>query len=435
MLEQIESAPRSTIETLQLKRLKQTVALVYEKSALYRHKLKEAGVSPSDITKLADIRKLPITTKEDLRYHWPFGAFCVPVSETCRIHTTSGTTGKPVVIGFTRSDWATVVQMSGRAMNASTIGKGDIVQNTTPYGLFFAGASTHDGVTLAGGTIIPVGAGGLVQQLEILEHFKPNVIMGVPSYILGMAKALQERGLDATQMNVRKLFLLGEPLTAATLERLEAAWNAKSYSGYGITEVGVSGTCIERNGYHWPVDHTLVECISIKDGEPVGDGEEGQLVYTTITRDGVPLLRFNTSDISSISYETCSCGRTLPKIAFLKGRLDDRTKIKGTLVYPRDIEEAVFSFKAIHNFLAVVNSDKLGLDVLIIYLETNDPELSQQVSEAVKALTNIKPLVHIVKQGVIPRGERKTKRFIDARKQNQSDLDILSLLQKNIFGA
>ncbi len=422
----IEQIDAHDLQKLQLVRMQEVLSRVYAHSPLYRDKFDQAGVKPEQLRCLDDLRRFPFTCKQDLRDCWPYGTFAVPMEQIDKIHTTSGTTGKPTVIGFTKNDWNDVIEMAARGMRASTISAGDIVQNTTPYGLFFAGASTQGGAEKAGAAVIPMGPGNPEQQLFFIKNLKPTVIMGVPSFILTLANYARATGFDPASSSLKKAFLLGEPITEATMERIETAWGIKAYSGYGITEIGASGTCPERDGYHWSADIVYLEILDFESGEPVKPGEKGEAVYTTLTRQGVPLIRFRSRDIIS-RMESCPCGRTLPKISFIEGRLDDRTKIRGTLILPREIEEAILKISQVENYLAVVDN-KGDMDILTVYVKSSK-DMAKEITQRVKALTNLTPN-QVIQVEEIPRGERKMKRFIDGRNPTKSDLEILNRVKK-----
>ena len=410
----IETIPLSKLEKIQEKRLKYTVRYVYRNSPFYREKLKKEGIKPNDVVKRSDLSKLPFTTKDDLRENYPYGMLSTPVSKIHTLLFTAGTTGKPTAVFFTKKDSENMADSFCRGYYSAGVRAGDIAQVIfPPIGLWlwqymFLKLKVF---------VIPIGVGNTKRQINVLKDLKTTVIIGTPSYILYMAKIAEEMGVIPQDTNLKIGITFGEMLAPPTRKKIEDAWNIEVYDDYASVELA-SGflECSEKEGYHICADHFLLEVVDPKTGESMGEDEEGELAFTTLTREGLPLIRYRTRDIARLIYERCNCGRTHPRIAYIKGRLDDMVKIKGTSVFPTQIENAVMGIAGIENYQAIVTKKGI-LDALVMKIEARklSRKLAEKIKEEVKMVTGVTPEVEFVELGSLM-GERKTKHFIDLRK-------------------
>jgi len=411
----IETMSLSKLEEIQEKRLKYTVRYVYQNSSFYRQKLKREGTKPQSIQKLSDLSKLPFTFKDDFRENYPYGMLSTPVSEIHSVFFTAGTTGKPTAVFFTKEDAENMGDSACRGHYSIGLRAGDIAQVTFPpivswlwQCYIFPKLKVF---------VIPMGVGNTKSQINVLKDLKTTVIVGSPSYLLYMAKAAEDMGIDPQDTNLRIGITAGEMLVPATRKKIEDAWNIEVYNDYGSVELATGFLdCPEKEGHHIPADHFIFEVVDPETGESMGEDEEGELVFTTLTREATPLIRYRTRDLSRLIYDKCNCGRTHPRIAYVKGRLDDMVKIKGTSVFPSQIENAVMGIARIENYQAIVTKKGI-LDALVLKIETSgsSKKLAEKIEEEVKAVTRITPKVEFVKLGSLM-GERKTKHFIDLRK-------------------
>ncbi len=417
----VNKLSRREMTELQNKRLHSTIKLAYEKSSLYRAKFKRAGITPSDIKCYEDLVKIPFSDKKDIVKNFK-GA--IADKNISVYHTTSGTSGLPTVVGFTKND--VDVQVSVETRNLQTVGvkKSDIVQNTTPYGMFFAGIDLHEAIRNIGATVIPAGKLPTAkQQVGMVVMFAPTVILGIPQYILKLSYAYEEMfGKDPKDTALKKAYVLGEPLSDSVRNRLEERWGIDVRQGYGLSEVGSGAECEEKNGFHWCEDHALVEVIDPKTGEQLSPGEEGELVYTTISRTGTLAIRFRSNDCSHIIDDECSCGNKTIKIATVKHRFDSLVKIRGTLTSPYTIDNMLFGHKNIRNYLCVVEKDEHGVtDQLKVYIESEreDMRVSFDLMDKLGGGVCFTPdIIKYVPIGSIPIIGRKEKRFVDLRSEN-----------------
>ncbi|NHI91552.1 MAG: phenylacetate--CoA ligase family protein [Candidatus Lokiarchaeota archaeon] len=414
----LEYRKESEIIKLQEKRLRKIVKFAYDNAEFYNRKFKEANLSPDDIKNLEDLKKIPFLKKEDIVKN--------PLSvvgdkkNLFKLHTTSGTSGKgETIVYFTYNDWEHYVLQNARCLNLAGFTKGDRVYNSTPYGLFFAGQVLHDGAVAIGAFVIP--ASSLKTGAAHLKNignpfFHPTAFVGLPQYFLRWGNTWKKEGGDPAGSSLKKAYVLGEPVPSPVRKKIEDIWKVDCRVGYGLTEVGAGAECEEKNGYHWPEDEIIVECIDLKTGEPVDEGEKGELIYTTLTKTGTIALRYKSSDESAILGRECSCGRTHVKLKLIETRIDDLTKIKGTLVSPFAIEDALFSHN-IEGFLCVVDRRE-DTDLVRIYVKTNSKNrdsLMDEIITSIKTNTKFSPTsVHFVNQ--IPEIGRKGKRFVDLRK-------------------
>ncbi|KPN31060.1 long-chain-fatty-acid--CoA ligase [Halolamina pelagica] len=347
----IESADRSEIRELQAERLRETVERAYENVPFYRDKLDAAGVSPADIQDVDDVRQLPMTTKEDFREEYPDGLFAVDDDEVTRIHASSGTTGKPKIVGYTDDDidvWSEVVARSLAAAGAEA---GDTVQNAYGYGLFTGGLGLHYGVEELGATVIPVGGGQTQRQIELMVDLESDVFTCTPSYALYLAETAEEMGYDPRELPISTVIFGAEPCTDPMREEIEERLGVNGIDIYGLSEIigpGVSNECHEaQDGLHIWEDHFLPEVVDPRTGEPVDEGEEGELVLTTLTKEALPVLRYRTGDLTTLDYEECECGRTMVRMDNVTGRADDLLIVRGVNLYPSEIEHAVLDIDGV----------------------------------------------------------------------------------------
>jgi len=417
MVRDVERLPRKELERLQKRRLRSTLRLAYEKTRLYREKFKQAGVELNDIKAYDDLAKIPFSSKED------FADYLAPIASKISVwHTTSGTSGLPAIIGFSDDDLEAQTSMEARNLRLIGVTSQDVVHNVTPYGMFFAGICLHEGARHLGATVIPAGKLPTgKQQARIIDVFKPTVILGIPQFMLKLSYVYEkEIGKDPRKSSLRLAYALGEPLPEVVRKKLEERWSIEVRIGYGLTEAGSAAECEEKDGVHWPEDHTLVEVIDPKTGERVSEGEEGELVFTALTRTGTLSIRFRSNDFSHAILEKCSCGRTLLRLAPPKYRLDDLVKIRGTLTSPFAIDSAIFGFPEIRNYLFVVEKDPSGIvDLMKIFLEADyqEPKTIEGLAEKLGGGICVTPnMIRYVPLGSIPTIGRKEVRFIDLRK-------------------
>ncbi|NBJ68095.1 MULTISPECIES: AMP-binding protein [Clostridia] len=429
--ETIEALPKQEMEKLQLSRLQQTVQMVYNKTPFYQKKLAELNVKPHDIQSLEDVRKLPFTQKKDLRDNYPFDLFALPISDVERIHASSGTSGKPTVVGYTRNDLEVWAEIVARAIAGCGGEPNSVLQNTFGYGLFTGGLGLHYGSEKLGMATVPVSGGNTERQILLIEDFKPSVIVGTPSYILNVADKMEQLGKNARETSLKYGIFGAEPWSEEMRKELEKRLGIKAMDIYGLSEVmgpGISFECLEAQcGLHVADDHFYIEVIDPDTLEPVAEGEEGELVFTSLTKEACPIIRYRTGDIASITSEPCICGRTTTRMSRVKGRIDDMLIIRGVNVYPSEVESALLELEELvpHYQLYVVNQG--ALDKVILKVEINESiynHLNRDLDhEAIKALTNkvfqqlkskclISVEIHIEHPGTIPRSGGKAIRIV-----------------------
>ena len=423
-LDDAERLTREELEDLQLARLQSTVHHAYAHVPAYRVKLDEAGVAPDDIRTLADVRRLPFTTKEDLRQNYPFGMFAVPMSQVARIHASSGTTGRPTVVGYTRDDLAIWSSLVARCLRASGVRAGMKVHNAYGYGLFTGGLGAHAGIEELGATVIPVSGGQTTRQVQLIQDFEPDVIMCTPSYLLAIADCMEEAGVDPRSTSLRIAVLGAEPWTNEMRRELEERLNIDAVDIYGLSEVmgpGVGNECVEtKDGPHLWEDHFLPEVIDPESGEPLPDGEKGELVFTSLTKQAFPVLRYRTRDLTRLLPGTARPAmRRMEKVT---GRNDDMIILRGVNLFPTQIEELVLGIPELspHFILELTRSGRL--DSLTVKVERRS-ELSDETSaqagrllvKQVKDRIGTSVQVSLVDAGSLLRSEGKLKRLYDLR--------------------
>jgi phenylacetate-CoA ligase len=415
-----ETLPRERLEALQLERLRDLVAYLRERVPLYRERL--AGV---EIESLADLPRLPFTRKDDLRDTYPFGMFAVPREQVVRVHASSGTTGKLTVVGYTAADLDLFARVNARCLAMAGAEPGLLLHNAYGYGLFTGGLGLHAGGERLGMTVVPVSGGMTERQLLLIQDFRPEVICSTPSYALTLAQALCERGVGAEDVSLRYAVLGAEPWTEEMRAEIDAGLGVRSTNIYGLSEVigpGVSCECVEaRDGAHVNEDHFLPEIVDPDTGEPVPEGEEGVLVFTTLTKQALPLLRYWTGDMTSLSSSACACGRTLVRMARIKGRADDMLIVRGVNVYPTQVEAVLLRLPELTpNYRIVVTRsgtlDEAEVEVEVSEEHLGDAELRSRAERALRETIGCSMAVTLQAPGTVPRSEGgKLQRVLDRR--------------------
>lgn len=368
----VERIPSQELEQLQLDRLQRLVRRVYESVPFYRERLDAAGVKPERLLSLEDLRRLPFTQKADLRDHYPFGLLTVPLTEVVRLHASSGTTGKPIVVAYTRDDLEVWTEVMARTLAAGGVGSEDVVQNAYGYGLFTGGLGFHYGAERLGATVIPLSGGFTERQLMAMQDFGSTVLCCTPSYSLHLAEALAEAGITPGKLRLRVGFFGAEPWTEAMRDQIEARLGLTALNIYGLSEVigpGVAVECPEKNGMHVHEDHFLVEVIDPETLVPVPPGGPGELVFTTLTKEALPLLRYRTRDLSVLLPGGCPCGRTLRRIGRITGRSDDMLIIRGVNVFPSQVEHVLIETPGAEPHYLLVLRRERALDTLEVQVE------------------------------------------------------------------
>jgi phenylacetate-CoA ligase len=428
--EEYESMPREALEALQAKRLRQTVDRVRATVPFYRKKLDEAGIQAADIRTIHDLARLPFTTKADLRDNYPFGLFTVPMDHVVRIHASSGTTGKPTVVGYTRRDINTWSEVMARSLGCSGVGKGDIIHNAYGYGLFTGGLGVHYGGEKVGASVIPISGGNTKRQIMIMEDFGSTVLTSTPSYALNMAEVAAEMGVDFRNLKLRVGIFGAEPWSENMRREIEAKLNLIALDIYGLSEVigpGVANECLEaKKGLHIFEDHFVPEIIDPVTLQPLPPGTPGELVFTMITKEAMPLIRYRTRDISALNYETCVCGRTMVRMSRVSGRTDDMIIIRGVNVFPTQIESVLMNTEGVEPHYLIIADREGSLDTLEVQVEVNEKifsdeikgleSLSMKIHKDIKDYLGVTAKVKLVEPKSIPRSEGKAKRVIDKRK-------------------
>ncbi len=427
--EKIECAPREEMAALQSERLIQTVRRIYHNIPSYRAKMQEKGLVPADIRSVEDLSKLPFTNKTDLRDNYPFDMFTVPMSEIVRVHASSGTTGKSTVVGYTRNDlqmWSEVVT---RALCMAGVHKNDIVQVAYGYGLFTGGLGLHYGTENLGATVIPISGGNTKKQIQLMQDFGTSVIACTPSYALYLSEIMREMQVEPESLNLRVGIFGAEPWSENMRREIEAKLKLKALDIYGLSEIvgpGVSCECSHQKGLHINEDHFVPEIIDPDTLEPLPAGELGELVFSTITKEGIPVLRYRTHDLTRLNYEKCTCGRTLVRMDKCTGRTDDMLIIRGVNVFPSQIENVLLEMSETEpHYLLIVERDG-SLDVLKLLVEVQEQFFSDEIRELerlrrkitanIQSTLGVSVEVKLVEPKTIERTAGKARRVIDNRK-------------------
>lgn len=424
-----ECMSRDEKHELQSKRLVDTVNRVYHNVPFYRNKMQQKGLEPGDIKSIEDLSKLPFTYKQDLRDTYPYGLFAVPMSEIVRIHASSGTTGRQTVVGYTRRDLDTWAEVMARTLYSAGASKESFVQIAYGYGLFTGGLGVHYGAEKVGASVIPASGGHTKRQIQIMKDFGTTVLACTPSYALFMAEEMKELGITKDDLKLKAGIFGAEPWSNKMREEIEEAFGIRATDIYGLSEVmgpGVAADCECKNGLHIQDDHFIPEIIDPLTEEVLPEGTKGEIVFSTVTKEGLPLLRYRTRDISALNYEKCECGRTTVRMDKVTGRTDDMLIIRGVNVFPSQIESVLLEFgeTAPHYMLIV---DRIGtLDVLEIQVEMtsalfsdkvrNIEDIEKSIRREIEATLGINAKVRLVNPKSIERSEGKAKRVIDNRK-------------------
>jgi phenylacetate-CoA ligase len=426
---EIEDVKRDELKKLQSERLMSTIKRVYENVPYYADKMKEIGISPNDIKSIDDLNKLPFTYKNDLRDNYPFGTFAVPLEDVVRVHASSGTTGKQTVVGYTQNDIDMWSACMARALATAGVAKKDIVHVAYGYGLFTGGLGLHYGAEKLGATVIPVSGGNTARQIQLLKDFGATVLCCTPSYALYIADEMKDAGLTKEDLKLRIGIFGAEPWSEEMRREIETRLGIKAYDIYGLSEIvgpGVSMGCEHSCGLHIAADHFVPEIINPETGEVLPDGEIGELVFSCITKEALPLIRYRTRDLSRLTYEKCACGRTSPRMEKVTGRSDDMLIIRGVNVFPSQVESVLLKFGEVepHYMIYVDRID--NLDCMEVQIEMTQAFFSDEVKgieatekklrHEIESMLGISAVIRLVEPRTIPRSEGKAKRVIDKRK-------------------
>ncbi len=426
---QIERMPVDELKELQEQKLKELVHYVYQHSPFYRKKFDDAGVKPEDIKTLDDVKKLPFTYKQDLRDTYPTGMFCVPNEQLVRFHVSSGTTGKPTIVGYTKNDIDQWSLSLARALTSIGVGRGDVLQISYGYGLFTGGLGMHYGAEEAGATVLPTSAGNTEKQLELMQDLGTTVLACTPSYMLFMNEAAKQAGISIKDDTKLRVGVLGaEPWSEEMRTRIEESSGIKAYDIFGTSELSgpLFTECTYQDGIHIWADQFLVEIIDPKTGEPVPDGERGELVITTLAKEALPLIRYKIGDLTVKTSEVCKCGRTHPRIMRVLGRVDDMLIIRGINVFPGQIESVLMNIPEVGEHFMIIVDRVNELDTMKVQIEMTDAAFSDKVTDimslekkvasSLKSVLNLAVKVELVENGSLPRSMGKSKKVIDNRK-------------------
>jgi len=424
-LDPIEIASRDQIEALQLERLQWSLAHAYRNVPLYRQRFDQAGVHPGDLRSLADLAKFPFTVKDDLRGQYPFGMFAVPRDRIVRVHASSGTTGKPTVVGYTARDIDTWAALVARSMRASGTRFGDTVHVAYGYGLFTGGLGAHYGAERLGCTVVPVSGGMTARQMMLIEDFKPTTIMVTPSYMLNILEEYQRQGLDPRNSSLQVGIFGAEPWTNAMRAEIEQAFDMHAVDIYGLSEVmgpGVANECVEtKDGLHIWEDHFYPEVIDPVTGDPVPEGEIGELVFTTLTKEGMPMIRYRTRDLTRLLPGTA---RTMRRMEKVTGRSDDMIILRGVNVFPTQIEEALLATDGLAPYFQIELVRAARLDAMRVHCEPvaggdAGPALAEALARRIKDTVGISAEVVLADPGGVERSQGKARRVVDNRASDQ----------------
>lgn len=426
--ESYECMPKERLKELQLERLKRMVNRIFDNVPFYRNKFQEMGLGPEDVRSLEDLKKLPFTNKTDLRDNYPYGLFAEPLSKIVRIHASSGTTGKPTVVGYTRNDLALWSECAARALVCAGADEHSVIQNSYGYGLFTGGMGIHGGAERLGASIIPMSGGNTQKQIMLMRDFGTTHLTCTPSYASYLGEALKDAGIDPNDLPLRAGVFGAEPWSENMRRNIEKSLGIKAHDIYGLSEIcgpGVAIECGEQNGLHIWEDHFLAEIINPATGENMPEGEDGELVVTTLTKEGIPLLRYRTHDITHLIEEPCPCGRTHHRIARISGRTDDMLIIRGVNVFPTQIESALLAAGDVQPHYQLIVRRAGTLDTLEIKVELGEDfdlnsiteleNLERRIKERIHSVIGINAKIVLVEPKSLPRSDGKAKRVIDLR--------------------
>ena len=428
--DEFETLPREALASLQLKRLQNTLERVYSTVPFYRQAFDRAGVKPEQVQSLSDLQRLPFTLKQDMRDNYPYGLFAVPMEQIVRLHASSGTTGKPTVVGYTRQDIDMWSGLMARSFAAAGVGRGDIIHNAYGYGLFTGGVGAHFRAATLGGADFPLPDNHIDRQIIVKGNFGSTVLTCTPSYSLYLAEAAAEDGFDIRNFDLKVGILGAEPWSESIREEIEQKLNIKAIDIYGLSEIlgpGVAIECIEaQNGLHIWEDHFIAEIIDPQTGEILPDGDEGELVITTITKEGIPMIRYRTRDITRLISEPCICGRSHRRLQRMSGRSDDMLIIRGVNVFPSQIESVLMQVEGVEPHYQLIVDREENLDSLEVQVEVTEDifsdevrilqGLSDRIRSQIKDMLNISCKVRLVEPKTITRSEGKAQRVIDRRR-------------------
>ncbi len=428
--QQIETMPRTDIQKIQLQKLKEQVKYCYENSSFYRKKFDQVGLKPEDIKTLDDLKKIPFTVKNDLKENYPYGMVTTKPEEIIEIHASSGTTGNPIVGAYTKNDMDIWSELVARCIYTTGGRPQDVIHVSYGYGLFTGGLGLHYGIQKLGARVVPASGGNTERQIKLMKDLGATVLACTPSFAVYLAETMTKEGINPRKdLKLKKGIFGAEPWSNKIRERIEAETGLEAYDIYGLTELcgpGVSIECEEHDGLHVWEDHFLVETIDPDTGEQLTPGEEGELVFTTLTKKGMPMLRYRTRDISKIATQTCKCGRTHARMMRVTGRSDDMLIIRGVNVFPSQVEYAVMSFSELAAQYLIVVDRPDALDTFVVKVELSgkaaaNPNLDvnglkSEICKKIQVVTGISADVQIVKPGELPRTEGKAKRVLDLRK-------------------
>lgn len=427
--EKFETMPREEMRKWQGEKLREMVERVYYNVPFYRKKLQEINIQPEDIEGIDDLASLPFTSKTDLRDNYPYGLFAVPMSEIIRIHASSGTTGKPTVVGYTRRDIALWSEVVARILTSAGVERDDYIHVAYGYGLFTGGLGIHYGSEKVGATVIPISAGNTKKQLQLMEDLGSTVLACTPSYALYLAETIEELNIDRNRLKLRMGIFGAEPWSDSMRKKVEERLNIKAIDIYGLSEIigpGVASECEYQDGLHINEDHFIPEIIDPETLEVLPPGERGELVFTTVTKEGLPLLRYRTGDLSRLVYEKCRCGRTLVRMEKCLGRSDDMLIIRGVNVFPSQIESVLLEMGETEPHYRLIVDRENNLDVLEVQVEVGDQffsdeirkleQLTNKIRKNIESTLGIGVKVKLVEPKTFERCEGKTTRVIDRRK-------------------
>lgn len=426
---EMECMPREKMRQLQGEKLRRIVRHAYDNSTFYRKRLDDHGVHPDDIKGIDDIVKLPFTVKQDLRDNYPFGMMAVPMPDIIRLHASSGTTGKPIVVGYTKEDIDKWSESIARYLTAFGLGKSDMIQIAYGYGMFTGGLGMHYGVQKIGATVIPASTGNTLKQIQLMNDFGATALACTPSYALYMCEKMKKYGLDQNLSNLRVGIFGAEPWTESMRHELEEKLQIKAYDIYGLTEIsgpGVGGECECQNGIHISEDLFYPEIVNPETLEPLAPGEKGELVFTTLDKFGMPMLRYRTRDLTTLNYDICECGRTSVRMGKILGRSDDMLIVRGVNVFPSQVESILLEFPEYEPYFLIEVDRVDNVDTFQIQVEVK-PEyytdrinqlvrIKQKLEARIQSVIGIQPDIRIVEPNSIERTTGKAKRSIDHRK-------------------
>ena len=426
--EKNETLPREELEQLQLERLQAIINRAYRNVKFYNEQFKKLKITPEDIKSLDDLQKLPFTTKQDFRDNYPYGMFAVPLRDIVRIHSSSGTTGKPTVVGYTKNDIDNWSELVARIMTAAGATKDDIVQIAFGYGLFTGGFGLHYGAEKIGASVIPMSSGNTEKQIMIMKDYHSSVLVCTPSYALVIADKMEELNIEPSSLHLKIGLFGAEPWTQSMRLEIENKLKISATDNYGLSEIigpGVAGECEEKKGMHISEDHFLLEIIDPDTGEVLPKGAEGELVITTLTKEALPVIRYRTRDITRLHYDKCNCGRTTARMEKVKGRSDDMLIIRGVNLFPSQIEEALMSIDGTEPHYQIIVDRVNRLDNISVMVEISPQLFSDEMKKQKKiieeieskllSITGLKVPIKLVEPKTLKRFEGKAQRVIDKR--------------------